>query len=160
MDRALRAGVDFTTQLWSLVDGAMLANLEGHAGPLVAAAVRALDGSIVTASQDGSVKLWDGRNGAPIRSVAQLEFSPGALVLSPRGDNAVITCADRCRRNFEQVVLNLVTGKPQAAYGLHDGFVFAATITPDGTVATAGGTRHEIHLWRVDDVKQIGRAHV
>ncbi len=151
--RVATASLDATARLWNAADGTLITTLAGHAVPLTALTVRMSDGAIITAAQDGAIKLWNGRDGQLLRDVVKVEFVPGALVALPAGNAVVVTCADRCRRNFAQEVVSLDSGQTIASYGGHDGFVFAAAVTPDGRVATAGGTRHEIHLWGAADGK-------
>ena len=152
-ERVATASIDRTARLWSTADGSMIARLEGHGAPLAALAVRASDDALVTAAQDGGVKLWNGRDGALLRDVTRLDFGPAALVLATAGDLAVVTCGERCGRTFAQVVLNIASGKLAARYGGHDGGVLATAVAPDGIVATAGGRRHEIHLWKLSEAK-------
>ena len=149
-NRAVTASADRTARLWTVADGKLIKALEGHEAPLSALAVFARDGAIATASLDGDIKLWNGESGEFAKTLPHLEFSPGALAAGPDGDALVVTCGDRCRRNFEQHVLSRSSGKPIASYRGHDGFVFAAAVHSDGTVATAGGLGHEIHLWKLD----------
>ena len=73
----LTGSYDGTARIWSLVDGACMAVLEGHRGPVLDVSWGEFP---VTVSQDGSVRYWDseGRNinevsgYAPVTSVATM----------------------------------------------------------------------------------------
>ncbi len=151
--RAATASHDGTARLWDNADGREIATLKGHETPITGMTFVGEDGAILTASQDGDMKLWNGLTGQFQRSVGHVDFVPGALAPSPDGNAFVVTCAERCRRNFEQRVVNLATGKAIISYKGHDGFVAAAAVSAGGIVATGGGTGHEIHLWKIAEAK-------
>lgn len=153
--RAITASLDKTARLWSPDSDEASATLSGHGAPLSGMAVLAGSGSIATAAQDGSVKLWSGSDGWAEKDLARLEFVPGALAADGEGGRLVVTCAERCRRKFEQRVLSVADGSEVASYKGHDGFVLSAAIREDGLVATAGGFDHEIHLWKLEDTQTI-----
>lgn len=56
------AGQDAAVRTWSAETGAPAETLHGHAGPVVAVA-SGNDGAILSASADGTIKLWDTRGG-------------------------------------------------------------------------------------------------
>ncbi len=151
--RAATGSHDGTGRLWDNADGRELAILKGHQAPLTALTVIGQEGAILTASQDGDFKIWNGRTGQFQRSVGHVDFVPGALAALPDGTAFVATCAERCRRIFEQRVINLADGKVSLTYQGHDGFVVAAAVSSDGLVATGGGSGHEIHLWKSGEGK-------
>lgn len=152
---AVTASLDKTARLWSPDADEASATLSGHGAPLSGMTVLAGSGSIATAAQDGSVKLWSGSDGRAQKDLARLEFVPGAVASDAEGGRLVVTCAERCRRKFEQRVLSIADGSELASYKGHDGFVLPVAIREDGLAATAGGFDHEIHLWKLEDTQTI-----
>ena len=151
-ERVITASLDATARLWDPADGRQIIEMKGHGTPITAMTVVARDaGSLIaTASRDGVVKLWRATDGGLHKTLIELEFTPGALAAVPGGLALVVTCGDRCKRAFEQRAVSVETGEVIATQHDHDGFVFAAAVNQDGLVATAGGTGHEIQLWRID----------
>jgi WD40 repeat protein len=58
-----------TVKLWEVPSGRPLATLQGHTGVVLAVALSADGGLVVSGSNDGTIKLWDPNSGACLRTL-------------------------------------------------------------------------------------------
>ncbi|MGF1446273.1 MAG: c-type cytochrome [Pikeienuella sp.] len=79
---AATAGWDGRIGLWDLVDLGHLGWLEGHQGPVNDVVFRA-DGTLLSASADGTVRLWDRASRAEIGRPVSNGFGVNRIVLGP-----------------------------------------------------------------------------
>ena len=62
---------DTTLRLWNVSDGGMVAEMKGHKGKIWnALGIRPSDGMIASGDHEGEIRLWDGRTGAFIKTLA------------------------------------------------------------------------------------------
>lgn len=142
---------DYGIRLWDLAD---MAAIELPAADILQdVPVRALasspDGeSFATGADDGQLHLWSAADGTLLETLPPRPFLVAALAFSPDGQRLVASCGYRCADRNRESVIDLAGNSHALEYRGHDGTVFASATAPSGgLVATAGGTRHEIHLW-------------
>ena len=111
------------------------AALIGHAG-LVDSAVFSPDGSrVVTASWDGTARLWNAKTGTPLTTLSGHTTWLNSAQFSPDGGRIVTASADKTAR-----VWNADTGIVLAKLLGHEGSVNSAAFSPDGSrIVTASG---------------------
>lgn len=130
------------------------------ADPLRDVAVRGLaispDGNrFATAAEDGTLSIWNAADGRLEHELPNPDFSSSAIAFADGGRVLVVNCSYRCADVNRTIVLDIATGDRIAEYRGHDSSVTATLLMPDGkTVATAGGTGHEIHLWDAKSARQ------
>jgi WD40 repeat protein len=147
--RVVTGSDDTTLRLWRVSDGGLLAELKGHTKDIDRAlAVRTADSMIASGDATGEIRLWDGRTGKFLRTLANQGGAVGQLRFSPDGTRLLSTCSDRgC--NHTQHVWKVATGKSMVA-DKRDNIVIAAAISPDGKLAaTGGGNNNVIHVWEL-----------
>jgi WD40 repeat protein len=83
-DEILIAPFDPSARVWSLSQGRAVRVLSGHTGPLTDAAYDP-SGLLLTASMDGTVRLWDPANGASVGALRRGSSWPIAVVSGPFG---------------------------------------------------------------------------
>jgi len=139
-------------RLWNLASSAEL-QLADEAEALRDVDVMALavsrDGKrFATGSADGLVHVWNAADGTLAATVPPLGFYVGALAFAG-DDRLVVSCGYRCRNENRTVAWTVGDAEPATEiHAGHDGTVFANAASPDGSlIATAGGTRNEIHIW-------------
>lgn len=139
---------DFDIRLWDVGSGHLLQTFQGHTG-IVWALAFSPDGSLLaSASSDGTVRLWDWKNGSMIRSldfpneVISVGFSPDGQTLAAGGvdqwpDAAIWTYAV----STWQPILKLAEfwNIPDLVY------------TPNGQLLAGGGTSRNVRVWRTSD---------
>src|SRR5262249_31507962 len=95
----------------------------------------------------GEIRLWDGRTGQFLRTLAKQDRQVGALAFSPDGTRLLSTSGPGSGPRLQHV-WEVATGKEPVSYDAHDNVVIAAAISPDGRLAaTGGGSNNEIHVW-------------
>jgi WD40 repeat protein len=141
---------DATARLWDVATGRQLVILGGHAGPVVNARFSPDGSRIVTASADGTARLWDrtGRLVSVLRGhtppLWDASFSPdGGLVLTAGQDESA--------RLWQPE-----TGQPVRELPGHAGGVRLALFGPDGRLALTMGNDGKTHLWDVASGQQVG----
>jgi hypothetical protein len=145
-DTLIGRGDDRTVTIHRISDGALVARLEGHSGPVVS-----LDASwdgryLATPSTDGTVRIWTLPGGQLVHTLmAQqlgnniVQFSPDGRTLATAGTDGSVT------------LWSLATGRRfltlRGPAGPLDELLFSA----DGRTLAAYGGDKRLTLWRADD---------
>jgi WD40 repeat protein len=142
--QADRVGPKVPVQLWALPSGKLQHTLLAHTQDIEAIAFTPDSQSLATGSYDGTIRLWNLKTGAAIRTF-DARSKVWSIAISPDGKTLVSGHGDFAR------TWNLKTGqlthslKAQATE-----YVRSVAISPDSqTIAT--GTHGEIKLWRLRD---------
>ena len=103
-------------------------------------AVFSRDGSrIVTASDEGTARLWDAAAGKEIAVMRGHEGAVDFAAFSPHGSRIITTSADRAR------LWDMATGKEIAV--LHENAVSSAAFSPDGSRIVTVSKENAARLW-------------
>lgn len=174
VNRAIFAGnaavitgsLDGTVRLWSANDGKEIEAIGNKGSRIMALAVTGDATRLAVGEESGRLSLWD-ISSSPVTPLGGMAFNwlIGALAFSPDQRHLIATCGYRCADHPEQVVIDTATGQRRTVYQGHDNSVRALAVHPKGRlVATAGGNRHQVHIWdlatgRVEaELGGIGRA--
>jgi WD40 repeat protein len=110
-------------------------------------------GSLVSASWDGSVKLWDLKSGAlhwtgwHTSNAECLAFAPDGSILASGGHDATVRLWDpRSGANLQTLP--------------HPGYVFAVTWSPDGHLLVSGDFNGGIRVWEVQQTSLTLRSEI
>ena len=150
--RLVATTTDNGIRLWDMATQEEIA-LPEDTGPLRDIAVTSLsvsgDGALFAiGTADGAVEVRHGRDGMLVAAMPKQDFLVGSLTFSGAGTQLVVSCGYDCRDEHRSQVWRIDGPEPAVEYRGHDGTVSASAASPDGSiVATAGGTRHAIHLW-------------
>ena len=119
--------------------------LRGHAGTVFSVAFSPDGKAMVTASTDGTARLWQ----LPARQVFAGHRGPvNAATYSPDGQHVATAGDDGTVRVYQAA-----TGNQVAVLGAHDRAVNSATFSPDGRlIVTAGLTADNKGIVRVWDL--------
>jgi Tol biopolymer transport system component len=109
----------------------------------IRAVVVSVDGSrAVSASDDRTVRLWDGATGKELRRFEGHTGAVVAVALSPDGRRIVSGSQDRTVRVWESE-----TGKELRVLKGHTDAVSAVAFSPDGRRVLSGGQDFSVRLW-------------
>jgi len=143
---AVTGSYDHDLRLWRVADGEEIAHMTGHGGKVRSLAV-APDGTIASGDDFGEIRLWDGRTGAFLRTVARQNRGVGSLAFSPDGGLLLSSAGEGTGARINNVY-DVASGKEIVTYTGHDNVVIATAFSSDGRwAATGGGDKEEIHLW-------------
>jgi WD40 repeat protein/DNA-binding SARP family transcriptional activator len=129
---------------------------EAH-GDLVFGLVFAPDGRLVSASRDGTAKIWDTRSGAKLSSFLAGDVPLGQAALSPDGSRVGVAAEDGSVR-----VWDAETGRGLLTIHGHDLMVYGVAFSPDGRLlatSSPDGTT-ALHLLPVHELVELARERV
>ena len=138
-------------RIWDLASDGDFIELEGHTGVLVACVFTPDGRQVVSGSSDGSVRLWDGRNGTPIAVFETTPSSPvNDLAVGPDGGWVAVAYTDRVVRIWE-----LADGADPMVLKGHENWVKRCAVSPDGARIASSATEGSVRLWSRADGRLI-----
>ena len=142
---AITGSEDGKVLLWDARTGKRITTMPGH-DSMVGAIASAPHGVVATGSKDRSIRLWDSADGQQIKLLAEQDNEVGSLSFCP--DGQYLLAGPGRGSSYPALVYRTLDGKLMSSYRGHDNAVYASAISPNERwAATAGGSRHEIHLW-------------
>jgi WD40 repeat protein len=143
-------GSDHKLHLW---DGPTrrVVELKGHRGAIWGIALSADGSRVVTASEDSTLRVWDGKALKSQRVLTGHEGPVYCVALSPDGAYALSGGSDKTVRLW-----NATTGAELKRFEGHTAAVNAVALTPNGKFALSGGEEAD-GLVRVWDLKLPAR---
>lgn len=152
-DKPLQAAVGWgqDIRLWNLETDEVLQTFSGHQSPM-----RALDFSsdgttILSVSNDDTLRLWSVETGEQILQIA-LEVPTGFAIYHPTEPMALTQGTDQTL-----VLWDLTTGEMIQQFKGHVASVEAADFSPDGQQVVASGNDGLVLVWDVESGAEIQR---
>jgi hypothetical protein len=126
--------------------------LEGHAKEIVSIAVSSDGKRLLSASDDGTVRLWDLEAGKELRRMEGNRGEAWAVAFSPDDTQALAGGQESNLALYE-----VATGKQLRLFPPHPNSVRAVAFLPDGRRALSGCCDNLLRLWDVEEGKELRR---
>ncbi|MBT5667420.1 MAG: hypothetical protein HOJ06_18935, partial [Rhodospirillaceae bacterium] len=126
-------------------------NIRSSAGAVGAMAVSPSGLFLATAPADGTVRVWDLKNGLETRRISGLASAAAAVAIN--ADDTILAAAD----DSGAKVWDLVTGKLLHTLTGHDGPVTALAFGKDANTLLTGGLDDEIAQWNLATGDEVRR---
>lgn len=118
--------------------------LVGHEGAVRAMAVDGTGKKLVSAGEDGSVRLWDLVTGAELRQFGPQRLPIVAVAFSPQNDKICFACADG-----RAWIWGIDDEKEMTRLIGHQGIIRAISFSTDGQYVLTASTDQFIHVWNI-----------
>lgn len=144
----------YYAQQWQKADVTLLYALEGHLDQITDLAFSPLDMTLVTASQDGTVKFWDATRGVPLRTLQAHENGVNALDfanfchLQPDAQDANCTLVlASAGQDNTAIIWDANTGQALNTLTLHHDPVTDIAFNMDGSILATTSVLDDIRIW-------------
>ena len=147
-----------SVELWDLSGGGPrhVRSLVGHTGAVAGAAFSPRDGRmLITASHDGTIRLWNVAAGSEIVTVGGFKGHTGkvnCVAFSPDGRMAVSTGFDG-----KVFLWDVASGAQIAPLNGHTDWVWRAAFSPDGRRVVSGSRDGTVRIWDVKSGEELLR---
>lgn len=139
--RALIPNLDFNVEVRSLSSGRTIALLHGHEAPITAATFSPDGTTIVTASKDGTARIWDAASGRMRHLLSGHDWHVTGAAFSPDGRRVLTAASDMTARIWEAA-----TGREMLRLN-HQGVVTSAVFSTDGRRIITTSWDGFVRLW-------------
>jgi WD40 repeat protein len=124
--------------------------LRGHQDSLGSIAVSPDGSRILTASRDGTARLWEASSGKPLATLQGHTDSVLDAVFSADGSRILTASWDKTARLWEAS-----SGKPLATFQGHTDSLLTAVFSPDGSRVLTASTDRTARLWEASSGKLL-----
>ncbi|MBX3739993.1 MAG: TIR domain-containing protein [Akkermansiaceae bacterium] len=122
-----------------------------HAGRVAMVSFSPDGARVVTASIDGTARIWDAASGKPIGEPLRHESMVASASFSPDGSRIVTASLDKSAR-----IWDAASGKPISEPLKHEDFVTSASFSPDGSRVVTASFDKTARIWDPTSGQPIG----
>jgi WD40 repeat protein len=144
--RSQPGSIDEAHHVFSVIDasnGRTVRTLTGHRAPVWCASFGPNGTRLASASQDGTLRVWDVQSGRTVALINTTAGWPCVVAFSPDGGRLVFSAAG------EVTVWNASNGSPVATLSGQHGGVRGIAVSPDGTSVATGSWDKTVRLFDV-----------
>jgi WD40 repeat protein len=142
-----RAGTHQKTAVPIAPDWKLKATLLGHTSTVWSVAFFPDSRRLVTASEDGSIRMWDVITATQLKEVSGSQGSVSDIAVSPDG-TLIAACIDSEESSVVKI-WDAVTLKLLHTLAGHEKGIFVIVFSPDGRLLASGARDKSIKLWNV-----------
>lgn len=139
---SITAGPWFRMRTAPPESGALIRTLVGHIDAVRSCAISPKDGTIVSASDDGTLKLWRAETGEEIRTLYGHTGLVNGCAVSPDGAYVISAGSDATLR-----IWVAETGEEIQTLRGHTGSVDGCAVSPDGALIVSAGSDATLRIW-------------
>ncbi|MGE5340991.1 MAG: NACHT domain-containing protein [Candidatus Omnitrophota bacterium] len=121
-----------------------------HSGAVRACAFSPDGTTVLSASDDHTLKLWDSGTGREIHTLTGHKDIVWGCAFSPDGRTVLSASSDRTLKLW-----NAGTGREIRTFSGHTNWVYACAFSPDGTTVLSASWDHTLKLWDTETGREI-----
>ena len=144
------AGVDKKVVIWKFPEGEVSATVVEHTSPVIGIGFAGEEKYIVSAAEDGTVKVWDRGVNKLLYSKNDFQKSLRGFAMSNDGQHFAVGGGDKIIFIYETV-----TGKISKKLEGHKGWIRSIAFSPDDRQLASGGDDKIIFCWDMESGDRI-----
>jgi WD40 repeat protein len=129
---------------------ALVRDLAGHTSDVTACTVTPDGRHVVSASEDGTLKVWELATGRPVATLQGHTRAVTACVVTSDGRHVVSASRDRTLKVWE-----LVSERQLATLQGHTLWVTACAVTPDGRYVVSASNDRTLKVWELASGREV-----
>lgn len=141
--------------LWNAKSGEIIHRLSGHTVKIISAAFSGDGKTILTGSQDGSIRRWDTETGEEQTILPSKNHYVISLDLSPDGRYILSSYIDGSTTGESVILWETQTGSQLAVINAHTDDVLSVDFAPDGQTFLTAGEDGTVRVWNLHDVLNL-----
>ncbi|MBE2271710.1 MAG: TIR domain-containing protein [Anaerolinea sp.] len=131
-----------------------LASLRGHDKPISSLSFSPDNRTLVSASADGMVRLWDTESRRELVSIANRD-SLYDIEYSPDGHTLAAALGAKFGNTSSLVLTDVASRQPILTFGTHNTRLFEIVFSPDGAHIACACWDHLVTIWDIASAQQI-----
>ncbi|MBF0189364.1 MAG: hypothetical protein HQL50_15685, partial [Magnetococcales bacterium] len=140
---------DYAIRIRDIADGTIRTIMEGHQKPVTSLALDADGCTLMSGSEDATVRVWETHTGDPVRTLDGHDGPVNGVALTHSPDHALSVCGDRFARENSLRLWNLNTGRCLRTFTGHDEPVRSVAVSANGRFALTAGDDGRLFWWLV-----------
>lgn len=148
---------DNTVKIFDVRSNLEVRKFSGHVASITGVAILSNDDTVISGSEDGTIRFWSLEKGDAVRTV---RVGGRVAGLAVSGDGHLLVVASEHsgsvgNSNSELLLWSVLRGEWLPALTSQQAKIQAVTISQDGKVIASGDEQHTIKLWNAESGAQI-----